>query len=575
MAALKDTVVSGSLRATDTLYSTTAQFQILKAPTVSSGSTYGAGSNGQILRTNGTSTYWGDLNDVAPAINGVYYGTCTTAAATQAKEVTLVNGTNFTLAAGTMIVVKFTYASAASTMTLNVAGTGAKTIYMYGTTLASSGTTTSGWAANAIVMFIYDGTSWFRQYWYNTTYDLSQVLSGSATAGYNIDLETSANGGLGQHRYVLMMMTTNQKWSAISAVSGSTTADQGTAVAKVASTANFLIDSPIMYTNTNTYIAPGGSGPFNGYTAIAHNFRYSIGTTAANVSLSYQKPIYLVGIPNNDGATFKLDSTQWWTQTLPTTNDGKIYIYLGLAYTASNIYLNAYHPVFCHNGTNVVPYISGGVMRGDLYVGISSDTTLRSICATSNSGRVCLYSTGNSDGNGNRGVLIAKKGSNGQEHAVVIADANNQSRINLMRNSDGFINLYRYDVTRGTAPSENKYWSISFNDNYSSTTKRLALFDTRYNTDGSVSVEIVTQTPASESTNDVYRGIIVTQHSNATSLITLRADRVYHSALNSNNTMISNELYDTNNIIYNTATPTIRNDGTALQTGDIWLKPIS
>lgn len=368
MAALKDTVVSGSLRATDTLYSTTAQFQILKAPTVSSGSTYGAGSNGQILRTNGTSTYWGDLNDVAPAINGVYYGTCTTAAATQAKEVTLVNGTNFTLAAGTMVVVKFTNASAASTMTLNVAGTGAKTIYMYGTTLASSGTTTSGWIAGAIVMFIYDGTSWFRQYWYNTTYDLSQVVSGSSSSGCNIDLETSANGGLGQHRYVLMMMTTNQKWSAISAVSGSTDADQGTASAKVASTANFLIDSPIMYTNTNTYIAPGGSGPFSGYTAIAHNLRYSIGTTASNVSLSYQKPIYLVGIPNNDGATFKLDSTQWWTQTLPTTNDGKIYIYLGLAYSASNIYLNAYHPIFCHNGTNVVPYISGGVMGGNLTV---------------------------------------------------------------------------------------------------------------------------------------------------------------------------------------------------------------
>jgi len=63
MAQLKDTVVSGSLRATDTLYSTTAQFQILRAPTSSNGTTYGPGTSGQILKSNGTSVYWASDND--------------------------------------------------------------------------------------------------------------------------------------------------------------------------------------------------------------------------------------------------------------------------------------------------------------------------------------------------------------------------------------------------------------------------------------------------------------------------------------------------------------------------------
>jgi hypothetical protein len=58
MASLKDTVVSGSLRATDTIYSTTNQFQILRIPTSSNGTTYGPGTNGQILKSNGTSVYW-------------------------------------------------------------------------------------------------------------------------------------------------------------------------------------------------------------------------------------------------------------------------------------------------------------------------------------------------------------------------------------------------------------------------------------------------------------------------------------------------------------------------------------
>ena len=63
MAQLKDTVVAGSLRATDTVYSTTSQFQILNIPTSSNGTTYGPGTSGQILKTNGTSVYWSNETD--------------------------------------------------------------------------------------------------------------------------------------------------------------------------------------------------------------------------------------------------------------------------------------------------------------------------------------------------------------------------------------------------------------------------------------------------------------------------------------------------------------------------------
>jgi hypothetical protein len=61
MAQLKDTVVQGSLRATDTLFSTTAQFQILRAPTTSGGTTFGPGSTNNLLKSNGTSVYWTTL----------------------------------------------------------------------------------------------------------------------------------------------------------------------------------------------------------------------------------------------------------------------------------------------------------------------------------------------------------------------------------------------------------------------------------------------------------------------------------------------------------------------------------
>lgn len=69
-------------------------------------------------------------------------------------------------------------------MTLNVNGTGAKTLYQYGTTLMSSGTTTSGWIAGAVVPFVYTSTAWQRFYWSNTTYNSmtdAEITAGTGT----------------------------------------------------------------------------------------------------------------------------------------------------------------------------------------------------------------------------------------------------------------------------------------------------------------------------------------------------------------------------------------------------------
>ena len=62
MATLKDSVVQGSLRATNSLLATTGQFKILNAPDGSNSTTYSAGNSGQVLRSNGSSAYWGALS---------------------------------------------------------------------------------------------------------------------------------------------------------------------------------------------------------------------------------------------------------------------------------------------------------------------------------------------------------------------------------------------------------------------------------------------------------------------------------------------------------------------------------
>lgn len=82
-----------------------------------------------------------------------YYGTCATAAATADKVVTC---TGFALAIGAKIAVRFTYASTVAPTTLNVNGTGAKSVMRIGTTALLK----NFWQAGAVVEFVYDGTNW-------------------------------------------------------------------------------------------------------------------------------------------------------------------------------------------------------------------------------------------------------------------------------------------------------------------------------------------------------------------------------------------------------------------------------
>ena len=82
-----------------------------------------------------------------------YYGTCSTAAATVAKVVTC---SGFVLETGATIVVKFTNYNTGASATMNVNGTGAKAIKMYGTTA----TNTYMWRSGEAVLFVYDGTNW-------------------------------------------------------------------------------------------------------------------------------------------------------------------------------------------------------------------------------------------------------------------------------------------------------------------------------------------------------------------------------------------------------------------------------
>lgn len=108
----------------------------------------------------------------------IFYGVCDTAAATAEKTVT-VDG-NFTLYTGATVAIKFVNENTSIAPGLNVNGTGAKAIARYGTTYVGIGTTLD-WRAGAVQIFVYDGTSWIRDFWENTTYSNLSLGQGYGT----------------------------------------------------------------------------------------------------------------------------------------------------------------------------------------------------------------------------------------------------------------------------------------------------------------------------------------------------------------------------------------------------------
>lgn len=101
------------------------------------------------------------ISDLSNTSGGfITYCTCSTAAATAAKVVALDSGdSNWVLRKGAIIGVKFTNTNTASSVTLNVNSSGAKSIYYNNAAYTGSSNSICGYA-NRYTFYMYDGTYW-------------------------------------------------------------------------------------------------------------------------------------------------------------------------------------------------------------------------------------------------------------------------------------------------------------------------------------------------------------------------------------------------------------------------------
>ena len=111
----------------------------------------------------------------------------------------------------------------------------------------------------------------------------------------------------------------------------------------------------IVYYGTTASVA-AGSRPSTSYlwdmytVTLGYSFQKS-----PNYVLTLWKPVYLKCAPQTDGSAI-IDSTTPFVQDLPTTEDGKIYIHLGVAYSETQIELLLHHPVYWYKDGMIRPY---------------------------------------------------------------------------------------------------------------------------------------------------------------------------------------------------------------------------
>ena len=226
--------------------------------------------------------------------------------------------------------------NSASGFTLNINGLGALPCY---SSMAVSSRATTLFSSAMTFLFVYnssrvEGGCWDIFYGYD---------SNTNTIGYQLRTNSSSLPAAAKfYRYRLLFTSADgTKW----VPANTSTSTNATAKRDVIQTP---IDphGEIVYYGTTTAIEA------NALVTAAQIWQqnsltlgYSFNRTDAALVMPYPSPIYLKCAPQADGSAI-IDADNPYVFSLPTTADGKIYIFLGRTYSATSIELTINHPVY-------------------------------------------------------------------------------------------------------------------------------------------------------------------------------------------------------------------------------------
>lgn len=181
------------------------------------------------------------------------------------------------------------------------------------------------------------------------------------------------------HPYSIIMQLPNGRWSGITTTpptnpSTGTISPVGTG--KTASSSGYLLGHVLVMYARATYTDGNNIATYNIWSAhtglIDARYSFNLENTSGNGFTGYA-PVYIVGTVNN--GLFTLDSTKWWTQTLPSSEDNKVYIYIGDAYDWYRLTFTEDKPIYWYKDGGIRLYTddihvrkTGDIMSGGLEI---------------------------------------------------------------------------------------------------------------------------------------------------------------------------------------------------------------
>ena len=301
------------------------------------------------LDFDGLSTYDGLIKaeisgkiDVGSKAGGIPYGNVDSTS-TSTKFTATVDGLT-ELYDGACVMLHNGVVTSAKGFTVNVNGLGAKKCYS-NMTNATQETTIFNVAYTMLFVYSTSLDSGNGGWWIYRGYDAN-----TTTIGYQLRTNATVRNVSDTARYYKIYFTSADGTTWVPASVDST---------NNATSARPVNQRPIdpfgriVYTSASTSYAAGANLAattiWDQYTLV---LGYSFNRTGAALTLTPEQPVYVKCAPQTNGSAI-MDADEPIVQQLPTTADGKIYICLGIAYSATNIELVPHHPVYWHDGTGI------------------------------------------------------------------------------------------------------------------------------------------------------------------------------------------------------------------------------
>jgi len=244
---------------------------------------------------------------------------------------------------GLAILLKNGVVTSAANFTININGLGAKGSY---SNLEEATRDIAIFNASYTMLFIYDSTRVPGGCWIcYRGYD-----SDTNTIGYQIRTNNSTKP-MKQvtYRYrILFTSLDDQGW----VPANTSTSNNATSKRDV----NQAVIDPfgeIVYYGT-TVPVEAESSPSTSYLWQEYplNLGYSFNRTGSSLNLPFPRPIYIKCTPQSSGGAI-IDADEPYVFNLPSTEDGKIYIYLGRTYAVSSIEMVIDHPVYYYKDGSI------------------------------------------------------------------------------------------------------------------------------------------------------------------------------------------------------------------------------